>query len=221
MTRLCAWCENPMVGPGHPYHRRLRGRRPLNLDRTLGGGRHHDLRDRRARDPRRRPGQLLPAGRQPSRYRITGERTAGATSTDAALQTLTAEVVALRRQVEVLTQRLTGTPGPAPEEPPPGEDAPAAPLPIELVAPGEHRPVTARTVQGMARVRSGQALAWPLVSDRSVRRGSSVQHDFACRGTGPSKVVPLRSRCRIFCMYGWHGGCRTPTTALTVQRSAN
>ena len=31
-------------------------------------------------------------------------------------------------------------------------------------------PVTARTVQGMARVRSGQAPAWPLVSDRSVRR---------------------------------------------------
>jgi hypothetical protein len=30
--------------------------------------------------------------------------------------------------------------------------------------------VTARTVQGMARVRSGQALAWPLSSDRSVRR---------------------------------------------------
>jgi hypothetical protein len=31
-------------------------------------------------------------------------------------------------------------------------------------------PVTARTGQGMARVRSGQAPAWPLVSDRSVRR---------------------------------------------------
>ena len=38
-------------------------------------------------------------------------------------------------------------------------------------------PVTARTVQGMARVRSGQAPVWPLSSDRSVRReapGSSV-----------------------------------------------
>ena len=35
--------------------------------------------------------------------------------------------------------------------------------------------VTARTVQGMARVRSGQALAWPLVSVRSVRRGLQGQ----------------------------------------------
>ncbi len=31
--------------------------------------------------------------------------------------------------------------------------------------------VTARTGQGMARARSGQPPAWPLVSDRSVRRG--------------------------------------------------
>jgi hypothetical protein len=37
-------------------------------------------------------------------------------------------------------------------------------------------PVTARTVQGMARVWSGQAPAWPLVSDRSVRRGSAVKN---------------------------------------------
>ena len=43
--------------------------------------------------------------------------------------------------------------------------------------------VTARTVQGMARARSGQALAWPLVSDRSVRRGSGVKRDFACTFT--------------------------------------
>ena len=35
--------------------------------------------------------------------------------------------------------------------------------------------VTARTVQGMARVRSGQAPAWPLVSDRSVRSGLQGQ----------------------------------------------
>ena len=35
--------------------------------------------------------------------------------------------------------------------------------------------MTARTVQGMARVRSGQAPAWPLVSDRSVRRGLQGQ----------------------------------------------
>jgi len=35
--------------------------------------------------------------------------------------------------------------------------------------------VTACTVQGMARVRSGQAPAWPLVSDRSARRGLQDQ----------------------------------------------
>jgi hypothetical protein len=38
-------------------------------------------------------------------------------------------------------------------------------------------------LQGMARVRSGQAPAWPLVSDRSVRRGSGVKRDFACTST--------------------------------------
>ena len=32
-----------------------------------------------------------------------------------------------------------------------------------------------RTLKGMARVRSGQAPAWPLVSDRSVRRGRQCQ----------------------------------------------
>jgi hypothetical protein len=41
-------------------------------------------------------------------------------------------------------------------------------------------PMIARTLQGMARVRSRQALAWPLVSDRSARRGSGVKRDFAC-----------------------------------------
>jgi hypothetical protein len=40
-----------------------------------------------------------------------------------------------------------------------------------------------RTLQGMARVRSGQAAAWPLASDRSVRRGSRVKRDFACAFT--------------------------------------
>ena len=39
------------------------------------------------------------------------------------------------------------------------------------------------TLQGMARVRSGQAPAWPLVSGRSVRRGSGVKRDFACTFT--------------------------------------
>jgi voltage-gated potassium channel len=48
-----------------------------------------------------------------------------ATPGDAALQALTAEVAALRRQVEVLTGRLTGAPaGPTPREPAPGEDTP-------------------------------------------------------------------------------------------------
>jgi voltage-gated potassium channel len=53
-----------------------------------------------------------------------------ATSDDAALQALTAEVAALRRQVETLTQRLTGTrPGQTPEEPLPSKDTHATPLP--------------------------------------------------------------------------------------------
>jgi len=54
---------------------------------------------------------------------------AAATSNDAALQGLTAEVAALRRQVEALTQRLTGiSPGQTPEEPSPGDDAAATRL---------------------------------------------------------------------------------------------
>ena len=56
-----------------------------------------------------------------------------------------------------------------------------------------------RTVQGMARVRSGQAPAWPLVSVRSVRRGSRVKRDFACAFTrhySPVLVV-LRSQSRL------------------------
>jgi hypothetical protein len=51
--------------------------------------------------------------------------------------------------------------------------------------------VAARTVQGMARVRSGQASAWPLSSDRSVRRGSRVKHDFACTLTGNFRLCSL------------------------------
>jgi len=35
--------------------------------------------------------------------------------------------------------------------------------------------VTARTVQGMARVRSEQAPAWPLITDRRRRRGFEVK----------------------------------------------
>ena len=51
----------------------------------------------------------------------------------------------------------------------------------------------------MARVRSGQAPAWPLSSDRNVRRGSRVKRDFACTFTrhfSPVLVV-LRSRSRF------------------------
>lgn len=48
-----------------------------------------------------------------------------ATSSDAALQALTAEVAALRRQVEALTRRLTGAPADlTPKEPASGDDAP-------------------------------------------------------------------------------------------------
>jgi voltage-gated potassium channel len=51
------------------------------------------------------------------------------TSSDAALQALTAEMVALRRQVEALTRRLTGVPpGQRPEEQTRDEDTPASPL---------------------------------------------------------------------------------------------
>ena len=59
--------------------------------------------------------------------------------------------------------------------------------------------VTARTLQGMARVRSGQALAWPLVSDRSVRSGSGVKRDFACTlaGVFPPVLVALRAQSRL------------------------
>ena len=55
-------------------------------------------------------------------------------------------------------------------------------------------PVTARTVQGMARVPSGQAPAWPLSSDRSVRRGSGIKRDFACTFSRhfPPVLVVLR-----------------------------
>jgi len=51
--------------------------------------------------------------------------------------------------------------------------------------------VTARTLQGMARVRSGQAPAWPLSSVRSVRRGPSIKRDFACTFTGAFPPVPI------------------------------
>ena len=59
--------------------------------------------------------------------------------------------------------------------------------------------VTACTLQGMARVRSGQAPAWPLVSGRSVRSGSRVKRDFPCTLTGalPPALVVLRAQSRL------------------------
>ena len=72
------------------------------------------------------------AGDSPPDESLAGESPAAepaaapATSHDAALHALTAEVSALRRQVEALTEQLAGAPaGPAPEKPVPGEDAPA------------------------------------------------------------------------------------------------
>ena len=62
------------------------------------------------------------------------------------------------------------------------------------------RPVTACTVQGTARVRSGQAPAWPLVSDQSVRRGSRVKRDFTCTFTRhffSPVLAALRSQSRL------------------------
>ncbi len=66
------------------------------------------------------------------------------------------------------------------------------------LAPGDC-PVTACTVQGMARVRSGQAPAWPLSSDRSGRRGSRIKRDFACTfiRVFPPVLVALRSQSRL------------------------
>ena len=64
--------------------------------------------------------------------------------------------------------------------------------------------VTAHTLQGMARVRSGQAPAWPLVSDRSVRSGSRVKRDFACTLTGTFRLCWLP--CGHSRAWGWRGG---------------
>jgi hypothetical protein len=70
--------------------------------------------------------------------------------------------------------------------------------------------VTIRTVQGMARVRSGQAPAWPLPSDQSVRSGSRVKRSvyihhaiFTC-GCRPAVIVTLEAG-------GWRLEGRTRT----------
>jgi len=65
--------------------------------------------------------------------------------------------------------------------------------------PAQTPPLAACTVQGMARVRSGQAPAWPLVSGRSARSGSGVKRDFPCTLTGtlPPALVVLRAQSRL------------------------
>jgi hypothetical protein len=77
-----------------------------------------------------------------------------------------------------------------------------------------------RTLQGMARVRSGQAQAWPLSSDRSVRRGSRIKRDFACTFTRhfPPVLVALRSQSCL----RLEGRARTlsgPSPALSPART--
>ena len=61
--------------------------------------------------------------------------------------------------------------------------------------------MTARIVQRMARVRSAHSPAWPLSSDRSVRRGSRVKRDFASTFTRHFSsllvVVPSQSQLRL------------------------
>jgi hypothetical protein len=74
-----------------------------------------------------------------------------------------------------------------------------------------HRPsgsTLARTLQGMAHVRSGQASAWPLSSDRSVRRGSSVKRDFACTFSRASSTC---ARCPAVTVTLDAGGAGTDT----------
>ena len=65
--------------------------------------------------------------------------------------------------------------------------------------------MTACTVQGMARVRSGQACPCPVVSDRSVRRGPGVKRDFACTCT---RHLCL---CSLPCGHSHAGGADTDT----------
>jgi hypothetical protein len=55
-----------------------------------------------------------------------------------------------------------------------------------------------RTLPGMARVRSGQAPAWPLLSDRSVRKGSGSSVTRVCVHQAFSPVlVVVRAQSRL------------------------
>jgi hypothetical protein len=67
--------------------------------------------------------------------------------------------------------------------------------------------VTARTLQGIARVRSGQAPAWPLVLTGVSAVVSRVKRDFACTLTAafPPVLVALRAQLRL----GLEGRTRT------------
>ena len=77
--------------------------------------------------------------------------------------------------------------------------------------------VTARALQGMARVRSGPAPAWPLVLSGVSAVVSRVKRDFACTlaGSFPSVLVVLRAQSRL----GLEGRTRTlsgPSPDLTA-----
>jgi hypothetical protein len=78
--------------------------------------------------------------------------------------------------------------------------------------------VAARALQGMARVWSGQAPAWPLVYDRSVRRGSRVKRHFAYVDQA---VLPVRVDLRLQWRLMLEGRTRilrgpSPDLALTM-----
>jgi hypothetical protein len=59
--------------------------------------------------------------------------------------------------------------------------------------------VAARTLKGMARVRSGQASAWPFLLAGVPVEVSRVKRDFACAFTRhfPLVIVALRSQSRL------------------------
>jgi hypothetical protein len=99
-----------------------------------------------------------------------------------------------------------------------GADPRPSGRPPPLVLAAHH--MAARTLQGMVRVRSGQAPAWLLVSGRSVRRGFRVKRDFTSTFTGhvPSALVAQRSQSRL----GREGRTRTlsgPSPDLSLVRT--
>ncbi len=97
-----------------------------------------------------------------------------------------------------------------------GLDPSCGALGRRLPVPVRGCPVTACTVQGMARVRSGQARPRPVVSGRSVRRGSGVKRDFACTLTRdlPPVLVALRSQSRLR-LEGWTRTLSGPSPDLS------